>query len=126
MAVINKLDNSSNIVYNGNTINSLPTETLLLVLPTIVKSVDKIVASIGDTLTYTVTVTNLGLTTISNIHFTDILPAGCEFITGSFKENGFQVTPKLADHKLTYTIPSIGALGVVTLTFQVTVVGGKL
>lgn len=126
MAAINKLDNSSSIAYNGNRIESLPVETLLLVLPTITKTVDKRIASINDILTYTATITNVGLTTITNIPFTDVLPTGCEFITGSFKENGSQVTPELKESTLHYTIPSISALGVVTLTFQVTVVGGSV
>lgn len=126
MSAINKLDNSSSIKYNGNTIESLPVETLLLVLPTITKTVDKRIASINDILTYTATITNVGLTTITNIPFKDVLPVGSEFITGSFKENGSQVTPELKDSTLYYIIPSISALGVVTLTFQVTVVGGSV
>lgn len=125
MAIINKLENKSSIQYNGKTITSLPVETLILVLPTIVKTVDKVIANLDDILTYTVTITNVGLTKLTNIPFTDVLPAGCEFVTGSFKENNTQATPKLTDNTLTYTIPNVEALGIVVLTFQVKVVGGS-
>lgn len=124
MSIINKLDNIASIEYNGATINSLPVETLLLIPPTILKTVDKTVASINEVLTYTVVITNVGLTTITNLPFTDVLPAGSQYVTDSFKVNGSSATPTLTNNTLTYTIPSISALGVVTLTFQVTVIGG--
>lgn len=125
MAIINRLENTARIEYNGNTINSLPAETLLLVLPTILKTVDAAIANIGDTLTYTVTITNLGLTSMTNIPFTDVLPTGSEYVDNSFKLNGSTAAATLTDNTLTYTIPSIAPLGIVILTFQVTVIGGE-
>lgn len=124
MALINKLDNTATVTYNGSPINSNTVETLLLVAPTLLKAVDKLVASIGDVLTYTVTVTNVGLTAITNLPFTDVLPDGSTYVTSSFKLNGAAATPTLTGNTLTYTIPNIAALGTASLTFQVTVVGG--
>ena len=126
MAIINKLENSASIVYNGNTINSLPVETLLLVLPTILKTVDAAIANIGDTLTYTVTIANLGLTEMTNIPFTDELPAGSEYVDDSFEVDGSPEEATLTGNTLTYTIPSIDPLAAVVLTFQVTVIGGEI
>lgn len=54
MAIINKLENISSISYGGNTISSNAVSTVLLLPPTILKAVDKLTASIGDTLTYTI------------------------------------------------------------------------
>lgn len=126
MAIINKLENISSITYGGNTIKSNAVETLLLLAPTVVKAVDKLTAGIGDTLTYTVTITNIGLSAITNLPFTDILPTGCTFVNGSFTDNGSAATPTLTSNTLTYTIPKISALGTEILQFQVKVVGGTV
>lgn len=126
MAIINRIENAASITYNGQTITSLPAETLLLVLPTILKTVDKAIANIGDTLTYTVTITNLGLTSMNNVPFSDEIPAGSEYVDGSFKLNGSTVTPTITEGVLNYTIPSIGILGTAIIQFQVTAVGGEV
>lgn len=125
MALINKLSNAASITYNGSTLNSNSVDTLLLVIPLIVKSVDKLTAAIGEKLTYTVTITNVGLTTITNLPFSDILPAGSTYVDSSFTLNGSAASPTVTGNTLTYTIPTIGPLGVATLQFQVTVVGGE-
>lgn len=126
MALINKLDNLASVVYNGTTLTSNTVETLLLLNPTLLKTVDKLTAYIGEVLTYTVVVTNPGLSAISNLPFSDTLPAGCTFETGSFTVNGAAQTPTVTGNTLTYTIPSVGVLGTSTIQFQVTVVGGEI
>lgn len=124
MALINKIDNAASVVYDGNPITSNTVETLLLLAPTITKAVDKLTAVVGDTLTYTITVTNLALSPLSNIPFTDIIAEGATYVADSFKLNGSSATPTVTDQTLSYTIASIAALGVATIQFQVTVVGG--
>lgn len=126
MALINKLDNTASITYGGSTITSNSVSTVLLLAPTILKAVDKLTASIGDTLTYTVTITNVGLNALSNIPFSDTLPAGSTFVTGSFTVNGTAATPAQTGNVLTYTIPTIPSLGTAILQFQVKVVGGTI
>lgn len=126
MAIINKLENTSSISYGGNTINSNSVSTLLLLAPTVLKAVDKLVASLGDTLTYTITIANISLSAITNLPFTDILPAGCTFVSGSFTVNNGAITPTQTSNTLTYTIPSIPALGTAIIQFQVKVVGGTV
>lgn len=125
MAIINKINNSSSIVYGGQTIRSNTVETLLTLAPTIVKAVDKLTANIGDTLSYTVTVTNISLTEIKNIAFTDTIQAGATYIDSSFKVDNKVQTPTITGTTLAYTIPTIGPLASTVITFQVTVVGGS-
>lgn len=126
MALINKLDNNASVTYGGQQVSSNTVSTVLLVAPTILKAVDKAVASIGDTLTYTVTVTNVGLNPITNLPFADTIPTGATYVTDSFTVNGAAATPIVAGNALTYTIPTIPALGTATIKFQVKVVGGTV
>lgn len=126
MALINQLNNTASVTYGGSTISSNTVSTILLLAPTILKAVDKLTANIGDTLTYTVTITNLGLSAITNLPFTDAVPAGSTFVAGSFTVNGTAATPTVTGSTLTYTIPSIAALGTAAVQFQVKVVGGSV
>jgi uncharacterized repeat protein (TIGR01451 family) len=126
MAIINRLDNTASVVYNGTTVTSNTASTLLLLAPTVSKTVDKLSANVGDTLTYTVTVTNVSLSSITNLPFTDALPQGSAYVGGSFAVNGTSATPTVTDNTLTYTIPSIPAAGAAVLTFQVRVTGGTV
>ncbi len=126
MAVINKLDNIASILFEGDTVNSNPVETILSLAPTIVKAVDKLTASIGDILTYTITITSVSLGTITNLPFTDVIPAGATYVANSFTVNTTPETPTLAGNTLTYTIPTIIGLAVATIQFQVEVVGGNI
>ncbi len=123
MAIINKINNIASIEYGGKTISSLPVETLLLLAPTIVKLVDKPIAAIGETLTYTVTIVNIAIGSITNLPFTDAIPAGSTYVPDSFKVNNSAVAPTITAGILSYTIPSIAGLGTATITFQVKVVG---
>ncbi len=52
------------------------------------QTVDKASTFVGDTLTYTVTVTNSGTADAVNLIFTDPLPFGTSFITNTFATNG--------------------------------------
>ena len=126
MAIINKLENIASILYGGNTVESLPVDTLLDLTPTIVKLVDKATAKIGDTLTYTVTVTNLNLTQLTNIPFTDVLPTGSTYVTGSFQVGGAPATPTVTNNTLTYTIPTVAVATPTVIQFQAKVVGGSI
>ncbi|WP_241667994.1 DUF11 domain-containing protein, partial [Bacillus cereus] len=57
---------------------------------TTTKSVDKSIISVGDTLTYTTTITNTGNTPATNITFTSAIPASTTFIPDSVTINGIQ------------------------------------
>jgi len=126
MVAINRLDNTASILFDGDTINSNSVETLLALAPTISKSVDSPTASIGDILTYTVTITSISLLTISNLLFTDVIPEGATYVEDSFTVNSVAATPTLTGNTLTYTIPTILGLALATISFQVEVVGGDI
>lgn len=84
-----------------------------------VKSVDKTYATIGDTLNYTVTLTNSGNILLSNISFKDILPAGAKFITGSVKVDN--ISQPTYDIITGFDLGSMILLATKTVTFSATV-----
>ena len=59
---------------------------------TTTQSVDKASTYIGDTLTYTVVITNSGTADAVNLVFNDPLPFGTSFIANTFKTNGVVVS----------------------------------
>ncbi len=126
MALINKISNVANITFGGETIYSLPADTLLILAPSIVKTVDKPIANLEDILTYTVLITNLSLSPITNLPFADPIPEGSTYVEGSFKVNGTTVVPVITGDTLTYTIPTISILGVCSIQFQVEANGGDI
>ena len=72
--------------------------------------------SVGDTITYTTTITNTGNTAATNITFTSAIPASTTFIPNSFTINGVQQSG--AQPALGVTIPSIAPGETVTVTFK--------
>ena len=119
MALINRLDNSASVSFEGTSI-------LSNTVSTVAKAVDKLSASIGETLTYTVTISNVSLTALSDLPFTDTLPQGCAYLTDTFKVNDVSAVPTVAGSTLSYTIPSVPAAGSAVITFQVQVTGGSV
>ncbi|SEM90106.1 conserved repeat domain-containing protein [Paenibacillus sp. OV219] len=86
----------------------------------VVKSSNAIDAVVGDTITYTITATNNGISPVNNVTLVDPIPAGASFIAGSVTVNG---SPRTADSPNTgIQIGTIAAGAVATVTFQVLVV----
>lgn len=54
----------------------------------VVKSTTSTAAAVGDTVSYSILVTNSGIAPVSNIQFSDPIPAGATFNTGSVTVNG--------------------------------------
>ncbi|MGL4655755.1 MAG: DUF7507 domain-containing protein, partial [Sarcina sp.] len=54
----------------------------------LVKSVDKVYASVGDTLTYTINLRNTGNVPVNNVVLRDTIPGGTSFVLGSVTVNG--------------------------------------
>lgn len=54
----------------------------------VVKSTPSTAAAVGDTVTYSIQVTNSGIAPVNNIQFSDPIPAGASFVTGSVTVNG--------------------------------------
>ncbi|MGD0086976.1 MAG: hypothetical protein ABSC24_07580, partial [Verrucomicrobiota bacterium] len=83
------------------------------------QTVDKTSTYVGDTLTYTVTVTNSGTADAVNLVFTDPLPFGTSFVTNSFTTNGVTITG--ANPVNGVAIPIIKQGSILTITYQVLV-----
>ena len=76
MATITSISNVASAEHNGSIVESSAAVTQLLLDPTIEKTVDKSVATIGEILTYTVTIENVSEIPISNVTFSDDIPVG--------------------------------------------------
>lgn len=96
--------NTANVIYenrfdpqNPETLTSPDsnTATTNIVLPdiSIVKTVDKANAAIGDILSYTMEITNTGNTTITQVDLTDLIPAGTSYVSGSLNVTTENITP---------------------------------
>lgn len=82
------------------------------------KAVDKTIATIGDTITYTITATNQATLAANNVIITDTPPAGTSFVPGSVTVNGTSTTDNPATG---INVGTIAANGNATITFQVQV-----
>ncbi|MEK4706509.1 DUF7507 domain-containing protein [Bacillus sp. FSL R10-2780] len=96
------------------------TTTINSAILTTTKSVDKSIISVGDTVTYTTTITNTGNTPATNVTFTSAIPASTTFIPNSVTINGIQQPD--AQPALGVNIPNIAPGETVTVTFQVNVI----
>lgn len=85
----------------------------------VVKTADKSAVEVGDSLTYTVVVTNTGTVTVDNVIFSDPPPVGTTFIPNTFKINGI-VQPG-ANPNVGVNIGSIVPGGFKTVSFRVVV-----
>ncbi|MHC1747974.1 MAG: hypothetical protein AB9856_06220 [Cellulosilyticaceae bacterium] len=86
---------------------------------TLSKVVDKLYATIGETLTYTITARNTGTVTLSNVNFLDIVQAGGSFIADSVVINSVE-QPGL-NPNIGFALPDILASGDVIVSFKVSV-----
>lgn len=121
MDIIKKLENFASVIQDGVKTDSNVVETIILLPPTIVKSVNKNFANHGEIVEYTVLVTNVSLQDMTYVEFLDILPDGCTYMDGSFAIDGLPQTPTITDNTITYTIDVIGSESAITITFRVTV-----
>ncbi|WP_341347039.1 hypothetical protein [Paenibacillus sp. FSL H3-0469] len=85
----------------------------------VVKTTATTATNIGDTISYSVTLTNNGIATVNNVVFTDALPAGTAFVPGSVLVDG--VARPAASPATGVTIGSIAPGASVTVAFNVTV-----
>lgn len=102
----------------GGNSNSVTTNILGPVLIGSTKRVDKNYATLGDTLTYTITIPNTGNTTANNVVLQDTIPNGTAFMSGSVRVNG---TTIVANPQTGIPVGSIGVNSIATIQFKVVV-----
>ena len=99
---------------NDNSVNSLKVATEIeapLAVLSLVKSVDKALANPGDTLAYTVTVSNSGQSDATNVVLVDTLPAGFTFADSKGNNTG--------DTEATWTLGTLAIGADKTVTYDV-------
>lgn len=109
---VNPTADASSKTIESNTIST----NLILGTLGMVKTVDKTYATVGDTLRYTVTLTNTGNILLSNIRFSDTLPAEATFITGSVKIDG--TSQPTYDIAKGFDVGNMIILATKTITFE--------
>jgi len=110
------LMNAATLQFGTETTESVACAPALLGGLAINKMVDKATAAHGDTLTYTVTVTNTGQLAATNITATDVLPAGLTYAASA--DDG---SPAVSGQTLTWQIASlpVGATRAYTVTAKI-------
>ena len=103
----------------GSTVTNTTVTPIVDATLVINKNASTTFATIGDTITFTSVVTNIGNTTANNIVFTDSIPNGTTFVPNSFKING--VTVPNTNPQNSINIGNLNANASVTLSFQVNI-----
>ena len=88
------------------------------------KTVDKAYADIGDVLSYTIALKNVGQSTITNIVFSDTIPSGTSFNSGTVAINGVPqglLNPTPPGFTIQTPVSQIPSGGTITVTFKTTV-----
>ncbi len=86
----------------------------------VIKTVNKQATRLGDTLTYSVQVTNTGTVTATNVQFIDVPPPSLEFVPESVQINGI---PQVGlDPFVGFSLPDLAVGDSVIITFEVTVI----
>ena len=115
-----KIDPNGTSLTKTQTSNSVRTDVVLGKINA-TKIVDKSIATVGDVLTYTVTLTNVGNVIDYDVYFKDIPSEGVTFKTGSVKINGTAHTELSPINGFTLIPKDIGIGEVVTIEFKVDV-----
>ena len=129
LPTINPIPNDTTVIYSSTLVvgkqsdvsNIVNTQINLARLQGLTKSVDKNFTTVGDTLTYTVTLSNTGNVTTENVVFLDTIPNGTSFIDGSFILNGVTLPNENPDAPIGADIGTLSAGAVTTIIFKVSV-----
>lgn len=116
----NPINNFASVVVPGGTsgVTNVTSTAVSHAFVAINKTVDKANANIGDTLTYTITLNNVGNVAANNVVISDPIPTGTSYIAGSVAGSvPFNGTPASG---INLTAP-ISAGGSATITYKVIV-----
>ncbi|AET57661.1 Autotransporter adhesin [Paenibacillus terrae HPL-003] len=106
-------------IVNGNVSSNIVTIPVSSPNVLVTKSASATDAVPGDTITYTITATNRGIETVTDVRVTDTIPAGSTFVSGSVIVNG--ATLPSASPLTGIPVGSIAAGASTTVTFSVSV-----
>lgn len=84
------------------------------------KFVDKDVAQLGDTLSYTIVISNIGNTSAENVVLTDIVPPGTALVSDSFTQDNILIPN--ADPSLGVQLGTIPADSITTIRFETLII----
>ncbi|AIK35006.1 hypothetical protein DJ48_759 [Bacillus anthracis] len=129
-AVLNTASATATFLLNPlqppvTTTNSSNTTVVTIPLPppgevTATKTVDVAAGAVGDVLTYTVLISNVGIIPVTDVFFQDVIPEGTTFVEGSVTIGGVQQLGLNPEIGFTVT-PLLIAGGSIEITFQVTI-----
>ncbi|MBN2120645.1 MAG: beta-propeller fold lactonase family protein, partial [Candidatus Omnitrophica bacterium] len=88
------------------------------------KQANKREVTVGDIITYTITLDNNQTGTIFGVNLRDNVPAGFKYIQGSSYLNGQDITPTIAGRRLDYNIGDLSPGSTKVLKYQVRVSAG--
>ncbi|WP_434749881.1 DUF7507 domain-containing protein [Paenibacillus amylolyticus] len=106
-------------VITDASVSNNVTVTVSTPLVSVTKTANAIDAVVGDTLTYTVVITNSDTDPIDNVVFADVIPPGSTFIPGSVIVDG--IVQPAADPVTGVNLGTIGPGVSVTVTFSTSV-----
>ncbi|MFB0840635.1 DUF7507 domain-containing protein [Paenibacillus oleatilyticus] len=102
----------------GSAVSNIVTFPVSATNVSVAKSTPTTAAAVGDTITYTITVSNGGIEAVSNVLLSDKVPSGAAFVPGSVTING---VPSSLDPNAGIALGSIAPSASVTVTFNITV-----
>ena len=108
-----------NLITKTITSNTVTTNVVKGEL-TVTKAVDKTIATIGDILTFDISITNVGNVSVSEVFFQDTPSTGATFKSGSVIING--VPNETLDPTLGFSLNNIAIGNVTTIQFKATVI----
>lgn len=125
-SVINSRNNTSltieflsegpEVIGNDYAIDDISFNEIQVPVFTPVKSVDRTTANVGETVRFTVTLTNSCQSPLTNVFFQDAIPNGLSFVSGSVIING--VTAPQANPNTGFALPNVPGGGTVTVAFS--------
>ena len=101
------------LAFSSNTVTSeLLDDTVL----TLVKTQNSSIVASGGTITYTIVISNLSLSNLSDFTLEDIIPTGMSYRPVTFEVNGTAQTPTVSGQFLTYRFATL-PVGETIVTF---------
>ncbi|MGL5245432.1 MAG: hypothetical protein ACRC7R_09695, partial [Sarcina sp.] len=113
-------DPNGSVITNtmsGNTVETIINKAQL----SVVKTVNKVYAQVGESLIYTVTMTNIGTVTLTNINFGDNITSYLKFVNGSVYVDGINYSNYNPNNG--FSLGSLNPNEIFTITFTTNVTG---